>query len=115
MQHHQDGPGPLPGRRRGRGLPARRPHGRGAPVRPRPRHRRQPHAPPAARPDDLRTLGELIESGALTPALDRTYPLAEVPDAIRRLRDGRVRGKIAVRVGDSGHGARPGAEPAEGG
>ncbi|MFE5538228.1 NAD(P)-dependent alcohol dehydrogenase [Streptomyces sp. NPDC056519] len=49
-------------------------------------------------PEDLRTLGELIESGALTPALDRTYPLPEVPDAIRRLREGRVQGKIAIRV-----------------
>ncbi|WP_260146365.1 zinc-binding dehydrogenase [Streptomyces sp. 2132.2] len=66
-------------------------------------------------PYDLRTLGGLIESGALPPALDRTYPLAEVPDAVRRLRDGRVRGKIAIRVGGSGHGTRPGAEPAEGG
>ncbi|MFB7055718.1 NAD(P)-dependent alcohol dehydrogenase [Streptomyces vinaceus] len=69
----------------------------------------------APRPDDLRTLGELIESGALTPVLDRTYPLAEVPDAIRRLREGRVRGKIAIRVGGAGHGTRPGAEPADGG
>ncbi|MFD7078735.1 NAD(P)-dependent alcohol dehydrogenase [Streptomyces sp. NPDC059918] len=50
------------------------------------------------RPEDLHTLGALIESGALTPALDRTYPLPEVPDAIRRLREGRVQGKIAIRV-----------------
>ncbi|MFE2548116.1 NAD(P)-dependent alcohol dehydrogenase [Streptomyces sp. NPDC059355] len=50
------------------------------------------------RAEDLRALGELIESGALTPAVDRTYPLAEVPDAIRRLREGLVRGKIAIRV-----------------
>lgn len=50
------------------------------------------------RAEDLRVLGELMESGALTPVVDRTYPLAEVPDAIRRLREGRVRGKIAIRV-----------------
>ncbi|OKK16101.1 NADPH:quinone reductase [Streptomyces sp. CB00455] len=50
------------------------------------------------RPEDLGTLGELIESGALTPALDRTYPLAEVPLAIDRLRAGRARGKIVIRV-----------------
>ncbi|MFJ3977228.1 zinc-binding dehydrogenase [Streptomyces sp. NPDC090021] len=30
--------------------------------------------------------------------VDRTYPLAEVPDAIRHLRSGRVRGKIAIRL-----------------
>lgn len=50
------------------------------------------------KPEDLRALGELIESGALTPSIDRTVPLAEVPDAIRRLKSGRVRGKIAVSV-----------------
>ncbi|WP_329315903.1 NAD(P)-dependent alcohol dehydrogenase [Streptomyces sp. NBC_01278] len=54
------------------------------------------------RPEDLRTLGELIESGALTPVVDRTYPLARVPDALRHLRAGRVRGKIAIRVGAGG-------------
>ncbi|MFE9634564.1 NAD(P)-dependent alcohol dehydrogenase [Streptomyces sp. NPDC006463] len=50
------------------------------------------------RPEDLRVLGEFIESGSLTPVVDRTYPLAEVPDAVRRLREGHVRGKIAIRV-----------------
>ncbi|MEU9145986.1 NAD(P)-dependent alcohol dehydrogenase [Streptomyces sp. NPDC048349] len=50
------------------------------------------------KPEDLRALGELIESGSLTPAVDRTYPLAEVPDAVRRLKSGRVRGKIAISV-----------------
>ncbi|WP_406367872.1 NAD(P)-dependent alcohol dehydrogenase [Streptomyces sp. NBC_01546] len=49
-------------------------------------------------PEDLRALGELIESGSLTPALDRTYPLAEVPDAVRRLRSGHARGKIAISL-----------------
>ncbi|THA31222.1 NAD(P)-dependent alcohol dehydrogenase [Streptomyces sp. A1547] len=58
------------------------------------------------RPEDLRVLGELLESGALTPALDRTYPLAEVPDAIRRLREGHVRGKIAIRVRREREGGR---------
>ncbi|MGD9798353.1 MAG: zinc-binding dehydrogenase [Acidimicrobiia bacterium] len=45
---------------------------------------------------DLRQLGELIESGRVTPALDRTYPLAEVPAAVRRMADNAVRGKIAI-------------------
>ncbi|MEU6894779.1 NAD(P)-dependent alcohol dehydrogenase [Streptomyces sp. NPDC046557] len=52
----------------------------------------------AHRSEDLRTLGEFIESGALTPALDRTYPLAEVPQAIDRLRAGEAHGKIVIRV-----------------
>ncbi|MER6253401.1 NAD(P)-dependent alcohol dehydrogenase [Streptomyces sp. NPDC001584] len=47
---------------------------------------------------DLEALTELIEAGSVTPAVDRTYPLAEVPDAIRYLRDGHVRGKIAIRL-----------------
>ncbi|MFG2989592.1 NAD(P)-dependent alcohol dehydrogenase [Streptomyces sp. NPDC048257] len=47
---------------------------------------------------DLEALTELIEAGSVTPAVDRTYPLAEVPDAIHYLREGRVRGKIAIRL-----------------
>ncbi|KXK59100.1 NADPH:quinone reductase [Micromonospora rosaria] len=47
---------------------------------------------------DLRTLADLIDSGALTPALDRTYPLARTPDAIDYLRTGEPAGKIAITV-----------------
>ncbi|MFF8258955.1 NAD(P)-dependent alcohol dehydrogenase [Streptomyces virginiae] len=47
---------------------------------------------------DLRALTELIEAGSVTPVVDRTYPLAEVPDAIRHLRGGQARGKIAIRL-----------------
>ncbi|MEU5069829.1 NAD(P)-dependent alcohol dehydrogenase [Streptomyces virginiae] len=47
---------------------------------------------------DLRALTELIEDGSVTPVVDRSYPLAEVPDAIRHLRGGEVRGKIAIRL-----------------
>ncbi|MFI5685473.1 NAD(P)-dependent alcohol dehydrogenase [Streptomyces sp. NPDC051636] len=48
--------------------------------------------------DDLRLLAELIEAGAMTPVIDRTYPLADVPEAVGYLRSGHARGKIAVRV-----------------
>ncbi|MEU4728411.1 NAD(P)-dependent alcohol dehydrogenase [Streptomyces sp. NPDC023588] len=48
---------------------------------------------------DLRVLTDLIEAGKVTPAVDRTYPLAEAPDAIRHLREGQVRGKLVIRVG----------------
>jgi NADPH:quinone reductase-like Zn-dependent oxidoreductase len=41
-------------------------------------------------------LRELIESGAVTPAVDRTFALADAPDAVRYLRDGRVRGKVVI-------------------
>ena len=50
------------------------------------------------RREDLELLTELIEGGRLTPAIDRTYPLSEVPEAIRYMRDGRVRGKIVITV-----------------
>jgi NADPH:quinone reductase-like Zn-dependent oxidoreductase len=47
---------------------------------------------------DLERLAELVEAGKLTPHIDRTYPLAEVPDAMRRLATGQARGKIAITV-----------------
>src|SRR4051812_19859517 len=46
--------------------------------------------------DDLRILRDLIESGKLTPVIDRTYPLAETAAAIRHLIEGHPRGKIVV-------------------
>lgn len=47
---------------------------------------------------DLQALGELVEAGALTPAVDRTYPLAEAPTALRRLLAGQVGGKVVLAV-----------------
>jgi len=34
----------------------------------------------------------------VTPSLERTYPLKQVPDALRHLEAGTVRGKLAVTV-----------------
>jgi NADPH:quinone reductase-like Zn-dependent oxidoreductase len=51
-----------------------------------------------ARGPDLETIRELVESGAVRPAVDRTYPLADAPQAIRDLVEGRVRGKAVVTV-----------------
>jgi len=48
------------------------------------------------RSQDLEELRKLLDSGVITPVVDRTFPLDEVPDAIRYLRDGRARGKIVV-------------------
>jgi NADPH:quinone reductase-like Zn-dependent oxidoreductase len=53
------------------------------------------------RPEDLQTLRELIEAGRLTPAVDRTYPLAEVPEAIRYMVQGHGRGKTVITVAGS--------------
>lgn len=46
--------------------------------------------------DDLLVLKELVEAGQLTPVIDRTFPLAETPEAIRYLETGRVRGKVVI-------------------
>jgi NADPH:quinone reductase-like Zn-dependent oxidoreductase len=45
---------------------------------------------------DLLTLADLAESGKITPAIDRTYPLAQAPAAIRRLIDGQARGVLVI-------------------
>jgi NADPH:quinone reductase-like Zn-dependent oxidoreductase len=50
------------------------------------------------RSGDLVVLKELIEAGKVTPVIDRTYPLSEVPEAIRYLEAGHARGKIVIRV-----------------
>ncbi len=45
---------------------------------------------------DLFALTDLIESGSLTPAVDRTYALREVPEAVQYMKDGRARGKVVI-------------------
>jgi NADPH:quinone reductase-like Zn-dependent oxidoreductase len=47
---------------------------------------------------DLQSLTELIEAGKITPVIDKTYPLSEVPDAIRYLHEGNARGKVVITV-----------------
>jgi len=47
---------------------------------------------------DLLTLKELIEAGKVVPVVDRTYPLAEAAEAIRRLEHGHARGKAVITL-----------------
>ena len=47
---------------------------------------------------DLIVLKELIEAGKITPVVDCAYPLSDVPDAIRYLREGRARGKVVITM-----------------
>jgi len=47
---------------------------------------------------DLQALTELIESGAVQPVIDRTFPLVEAPDAIRYLEEGHPAGKVVITV-----------------
>lgn len=48
---------------------------------------------------DLETLTTMIESGAVTPVIDRTFPLSETADAMRYLVDGHPSGKVTLTVG----------------
>ena len=50
------------------------------------------------RASDQEQLTPLIETGKLTPSVDRTYPLDRVTDAMRHLEAGMVRGKVAITV-----------------
>ncbi len=48
--------------------------------------------------DQLLTLTGLIEAGKLTPVLDRTYPLADTAEGLRRVEQGHARGKVVITV-----------------
>ena len=50
------------------------------------------------RSQHLDELRRLLETGALTPVVDKTFPLDEVPEAIRYLRARRARGKIVITI-----------------
>jgi NADPH:quinone reductase-like Zn-dependent oxidoreductase len=47
---------------------------------------------------NLAALRDLIESGAVTPVVDRTYPLSETAAAIRYLEDEHARGKVVITM-----------------
>lgn len=48
--------------------------------------------------DGLRDLTVLIDTGTLSPVVDRVYPLAETAAAVRHLLDGRATGKVALAL-----------------
>jgi NADPH:quinone reductase-like Zn-dependent oxidoreductase len=48
--------------------------------------------------DRLVVLKELIEARKITPVIDKTFPLSDVPEAIRYLETGQVRGKVVITV-----------------
>ena len=48
--------------------------------------------------DDLNVLKDLIEAGKITPVIDRSYPFEQIPEAIRYVEAGRVRGKVVITV-----------------
>jgi NADPH:quinone reductase-like Zn-dependent oxidoreductase len=48
---------------------------------------------------DLVYLKELLEAGKIVPVIEKSYPLSEVPAAMRYLLEGHARGKVVVQVG----------------
>src|SRR5438270_9107444 len=47
---------------------------------------------------DMMVLADLMQSGKVTPVIDRTYKLSEVPAALRYLEQGHARGKVVINL-----------------
>ena len=47
---------------------------------------------------DMMVLGDLLQSGKMTPVIDRTYKLNEAADALRYLEQGHARGKVVINL-----------------
>ncbi|HYJ06915.1 MAG TPA: NAD(P)-dependent alcohol dehydrogenase [Chthoniobacterales bacterium] len=47
---------------------------------------------------DLKALADLMQTGKVTPVIDRTYPLSEIREAVRYLETGRARGKVVINI-----------------
>jgi NADPH:quinone reductase-like Zn-dependent oxidoreductase len=50
---------------------------------------------------DLTILADLMQAGKVTPVIDRTYTLSQLPEALRYLEEGHARGKVIITVGDN--------------
>jgi NADPH:quinone reductase-like Zn-dependent oxidoreductase len=48
--------------------------------------------------EDLGTLKELAEAGAITPVIDRTYPLSRTPEAMAHVGEGHAQGKTIITM-----------------
>jgi len=48
--------------------------------------------------DDLGALRDLMQTGKLTPVIDRRYKLSETAEAIRYLEEGHARGKVVITL-----------------
>jgi len=49
-------------------------------------------------PADVATLTDLVATGAVTPSIDRRFPLSETVAALRWMDDGHARGKVVIDV-----------------
>jgi NADPH:quinone reductase-like Zn-dependent oxidoreductase len=63
---------------------------------------------------DLTILADLMQSGKVKPVIDRTYPLSQLPEALRYLEEGHARGKVVITVGDNIEALAPITKPAAG-
>jgi NADPH:quinone reductase-like Zn-dependent oxidoreductase len=61
-------------------------------------HQRLTMLTPRQRSADLERVTAFIEAGTVTPSIGATYPLGEVPEAMRHLESGKARGKIAITI-----------------
>ena len=52
----------------------------------------------SANKEDLVVLKDLLEAGKVTPVIDGSYRLSEVPEAIRHLEEGHAQGKVVITV-----------------
>jgi NADPH:quinone reductase-like Zn-dependent oxidoreductase len=50
---------------------------------------------------DLLAIAELCEAGTIVPCIDRQFPLREVPEALRYLGEGHVKGKLVITVDEN--------------
>jgi NADPH:quinone reductase-like Zn-dependent oxidoreductase len=48
--------------------------------------------------EDLKMLSDLIQTGKVTPVIDRTYKLSETAEAMRYFEEGHARGKVVIAV-----------------
>lgn len=48
--------------------------------------------------DDLNVLREMMQSGKVSPVIDRTYKIDQAADAVRYMEEGHARGKVVIRV-----------------
>jgi NADPH:quinone reductase-like Zn-dependent oxidoreductase len=46
----------------------------------------------------MMVLADLMQSGKVTPVIDRTYKLSDVPEALRYLEQGHARGKVVIAL-----------------
>jgi NADPH:quinone reductase-like Zn-dependent oxidoreductase len=47
---------------------------------------------------DLAYIADLMQTGKLTPVIDRHYPLSQVPEAVAYIEDGHARGKVIIDI-----------------